>query len=51
MIKLRMQVKGLRQELERSVQKEDYESAARLRDNIRALEKEMLTEGADLHGY
>ena len=50
-VKLRMQVKGLRQELERSVQREDYENAARLRDNIRTIEKELLVEGADQHGY
>ena len=45
-VKLRMQVKGLRQDLERSVQQEDYESAARIRDHIRALETQLQTEGA-----
>lgn len=45
-VKLRMQVKGLRQDLERSVQHEDYENAALLRDHIRELEKELQAEGA-----
>ena len=50
-VKLRMQVKGLRQELEKSVQREDYETAASLRDNIRTLEKELRAEGAEPDGY
>jgi len=49
-IGLRLKVKGLRQELDRSVQREDYESAAKLRDSIRLLEKELQIEGAESHG-
>lgn len=43
-VKLRLQVKGLRQDLERSVQREDYEHAAQLRDQIRTLEKKLHVE-------
>ena len=49
-VRLRLKVKGLRQDLERSVQREDYESAAKIRDNIRLLEIEMQTEGAEPDG-
>lgn len=49
-VKLRLQVKGLRQELDRSVQREDYENAAKLRDTIRLMEKELQIEGAEFHG-
>lgn len=47
---LRMKVKGLRQELDRSVQCEDYENAAKIRDSIRSLEKELQIEGAGSDG-
>jgi protein arginine kinase activator len=50
-VKLRLKVKGLRQDLERSVQREDYENAAQIRDSIRALESEMFTEGAEFHEF
>lgn len=49
-VRLRLQVKGLRQELDRSVQREDYENAAKLRDNIRNLERELQIEVAESHG-
>ena len=45
-VRLRLKVKGLRQDLERSVQCEDYEKAAQIRDDIRLLEKELQAEGA-----
>ena len=50
LIRLRLAVKGLRKDLEQSVEREDYESAARIRDDIRLLEKQLATEGADSHG-
>ena len=49
-VRLRMKVKSLRQDLERSVQCEDYENAAKIRDNIRLLEKELHFEGAESNG-
>ena len=49
-VRLRMKVKGLRQELDRSVQCEDYENAAKIRDSIRSLEKELQIEGAGSDG-
>ena len=49
-VRLRMKVKSLRQDLERSVQCEDYENAAKIRDNIRLLEKELHVEGAESNG-
>ena len=48
-IRLRLAVKGLRKDLEQSVEREDYENAAKIRDNIRLLEKQLVTEGADPH--
>jgi len=48
-VRLRLKVKGLRQDLERSIQGEDYENAAKIRDNIRSLEREMNAEGAEPH--
>ena len=50
LIRLRLTVKGLRKDLEQSVEREDYENAARIRDDIRLLEKQMVTEGVDSHG-
>lgn len=50
MIRTRLAVKGLRKDLEQSVEREDYEAAARIRDNIRLLEKQMATEEADSNG-
>lgn len=38
-ISLKQQLNGLRKELERCVAREEYEQAAKLRDEIRALEK------------
>ena len=32
-----------------SVEREDYENAAKIRDNIRLLEKQLVTEGAEPH--
>ena len=49
-IRLRMEVRGLRQDLERCVGREDYESAAKIRDSIRLLERQINTEGAEPHG-
>lgn len=49
-VRLRMKVKGLRQDLDKSVQCEDYENAAKIRDNIRVLEKELQDEGAESNG-
>ena len=49
-VRLRLKVKGLRQELDVSVQREDYESAAKIRDSIRLLELEMQAEGAEPDG-
>lgn len=49
-VRLRLKVKGLRQELDRSVQCEDYENAAQIRDTIRLLEKELQSEGAGTDG-
>ena len=49
-VRLRLKVKGLRQDLDRSVQCEDYENAAKIRDSIRLLEKELQAEGAEFNG-
>ncbi len=49
-VRLRLKVKGLRQDLDRSVQCEDYENAAKLRDSIRLLETELQAEGAESDG-
>jgi protein arginine kinase activator len=49
-MRLRLQVKGLRQDLDRSVQCEDYESAAKIRDSIRVLELELQAGGAASNG-
>lgn len=50
LIRLRLKVKGLRQELERSVLREDYEQAAQIRDRIRLLEKDLRSGEADRDG-
>ncbi len=49
-VRLRLKVKGLRQDLDRSVQGEDYETAAKIRDSIRLLEQELHAEGAEANG-
>jgi len=49
LIRIRLAVKGLRKDLEQSVEQEDYENAAKIRDNIRSLEKQLVTEGAESH--
>lgn len=49
-VRLRLKVKGLRQDLDRSVQCENYEIAAQLRDSIRLLENELQLEGAESDG-
>lgn len=49
-VRIRMKVKSLRQDLDRSVHNEDYETAAKIRDSIRLLEKDLLVEGAEKNG-
>jgi protein arginine kinase activator len=49
-VRLRLKVKGLRQDLDRSVQCEDYEKAAKIRDSIRVLEMELQAEGVEPNG-
>ena len=43
-VQLRMRIRGLRQDLDTCVQREDYEAAAMVRDKIRLLEKELTHE-------
>jgi len=43
-VAIRMKLKGLRQELERYVSREDYENAARIRDEIRSTERALPSE-------
>lgn len=40
-VELRMRIRGLRQDLDGCVKREDYEAAATVRDKIRLLEKEL----------
>jgi len=47
---LRLEVKRLREDLEHCVEREDYESAAQIRDGIRGLEKQLEIEGVETHG-
>lgn len=49
-IRLRLQVKGLRKDLEQCVETENYEKAAAIRDNIRLLEKQLDLQGVDANG-
>jgi protein arginine kinase activator len=49
-IQLRMEVKRLRKDLEQSIEREDYECAAQIRDGIRVLEKQLESEGVETHG-
>ncbi len=49
-IGLRLEVKALRKKLEQCVEREDYECAAKIRDSIRVLEKQVESEGVESHG-
>lgn len=49
-IRLRLEVKKLRNDLESCVEREDYECAAQIRDSIRALEIQLNSEGVEFYG-
>jgi protein arginine kinase activator len=40
-VRIRKEIQDLRRQLQQAIQKEDYEQAANLRDEIRHLEKEL----------